>query len=263
MNNASVQEKKLAEALAVSDGQFSEIQQATLRGVVPFISRLRQFGGAQRFATGNVVADAVSSALLALLPKRVRMEGEEVEWWQKYYFDCYTISVDLSELEVPAPLSYPTRLVVMHSEVSTSCNRIVPVYRKRCSEKGFVWWQFTDDLDGVIKSHDRSGTYAIRVVDSPESEFGEKDGQNFSTKQVLDRGVVTTTLPERLVDGDSYLLRTGNHLDSKKVNLCPGTKLASGNVPSVSFVPDNGWVYVNDWDSDDAHGCLRFRSAIC
>ena len=179
MNNASVQ--SVNPGLSVSDGQVQEINQAVLRGTTPFIARLRQVGGAQRFVVGNVVADAVASALLSLLPKRVKMSSEEVEFWQKYYRGYYNVKADFSELEVPAPVEYPTRLRVMHEVISNRCNPIAAVYEKRVRSKGFNWWQFTPDLDASMKSHSRSGTYAIRVRDVREAEYGLVDDKNLST----------------------------------------------------------------------------------
>lgn len=46
------------------------------------------------------------------LSTRCKLSNVEVEFWQKYYQDNYGIKADLSELEVPAPMDYPTRLIV-------------------------------------------------------------------------------------------------------------------------------------------------------
>lgn len=259
MNNASVQ---LNPEPSVSDGQFQEINRAVLRGTVPFIFRLRQVGDAQRFIVGTVVADAVTSALLSLLPKRVKMSSEEVEFWQKYYRDDYGIKANFGELEVPAPVDYPTRLMVMHNDVSTKCNPIATVYEKRVRSKGFNWYQFTTDLDASVKSHSRSGTYAIRVRDVREAEFGLVDGRNLSAQDVWDRGIATTTLPERLIDGDAYLLTREEHLDQEKITLCAGSKTASGGVPGVDYNPDRRKVYVGCWSPCCADRDLCVRPAI-
>lgn len=260
MNNASV--SQINPEPSVSDGQFQEINQAALRGTVPFISRLRQVGGAQRFVVGNVVAEAVASALLSLLPKRVRMSSEEVEFWQKYYHDNHNIKADFSELEVPAPVDYPTRLSVMHEAISNNCNRAAGVYEKHVRSKGFGWYQFTTDLDASVKSHSRSGTYAIRVRDVREAEFGFVNGKNLSTQDVWDRGIATTTLPERFIDGDVYLFTKEEHLDQEKITLCGDSKTASGRVPSVSYNPGDRKLYVAYWYPSNANGYLRFRPAI-
>ena len=115
------------------------------------------------------------------LSTRCKLSNVEVEFWQKYYQDNYGIKADLSELEVPAPVEYPTRLRVMHEVISNRCNPIAAVYEKRVRSKGFNWWQFTPDLDASMKSHSRSGTYAIRVRDVREAEYGLVDDKNLST----------------------------------------------------------------------------------
>ena len=195
-------------------------------------------------------------------PKRMRISSEEAQWWQKYYLDHYSIAADFSELQVPTPADYPTRLIVIHEAIANKCNPIATVYKKRCAGKGFGWRQYNDDLDSVVTFHARSGTYAIRVRDTQEAEFGNVNGENLSSQQICDRIIVTTTLPERLIDGDTYLLKTGKHLDQKVITLCAGSRTASGGVPGVYFgsryrrVGVSGWLPLNACDS------LRFRLAM-
>lgn len=196
------------------------------------------------------------------LPTRVRISPDEAVWWQKYYLDNFTIAADFSKLEVPAPVDYSTRLIIIHEAIANKCNPIAAVYKKRCVEKGFFWGQFADDLDTVVIHHDRSGTYAIRVRDTKEAEFGNVKGENLSSLQIWDRRIVTMTLPERLIDGDTYLLKTGEHLDQKRITVCAGSRLAGG-VPGVVFNSFDHKVYVRSWDPLRACDYLRFRPAIC
>ena len=195
-------------------------------------------------------------------PKRMKISPKEAQWWQKYYLDNYNIVADFSELQVPTPADYPTRLIVMHEAIANECNPIASVYKKRCVDKGFGWWQFNDDLDSVVTRHARSGTYAIRVRDTQEAEFGNVNGENLSSQQIWDRSVVTTTLPERLIDGDTYLLKTDKHLDQKVITLCAGSPAAGGDVPGVHFRSGSRKVDVCFWNPCYAYACLRFRLAM-
>lgn len=252
MKNANVQTTEL-----VSDGQFQEINRAALIGVTPFITRLRQTGSVKQFTGGTLVADTISAALLTLLPERIKIPGTEVERWQKYYRDQFGINAELGELEIPAPPSHPARFRAMHAEVSNRCNRIMEVCRKHYAK----YWQFNDDLDSAISRHDRSGTYSFWVADSREAEFGNVDGINLSSQQVWDRGLITTTLPERLIDGDVYFLERKEHLDQEKITLCAGSRAVRGRVSGVCLNPSDGNVHVNCWYPTNADSALRFRLA--
>ena len=195
-------------------------------------------------------------------PKRMKISPKEAQWWQEYYLDNYNIAADFSELQVPAPADYPTRLIVMHEAIANKCNPIASVYKKRCVDKGFYWRQFNDNLDSVVTRHARSGTYAIRVRDTQEAEFGNVNGENLSSQQIWDRGITTTTLPERLIDGGTYLLKTGKQLDTKVITLCAGSRATGGFIPGVGFLPNDSEVYINDWGPSDAGDDLRFRLAM-
>ena len=195
-------------------------------------------------------------------PKRMKISPKEAQWWQKYYLDNYNIVADFSELQVPTPADYPTRLIVMHEAIANKCNPIASVYKKRCVDKGFGWWQFNDDLDSVVTRHARSGTYAIRVRDTQEAEFGNVNRENLSSQQIWDRSVVTTTLPERLIDGDTCLLKTDKHLDQKVITQCAGSRTASGRVPGVAFRSSHREVSVRSCPPYFTADHLRFRLAM-
>ncbi len=184
----------------------------------------------------------------------------EVERWNKYYRDEHGVAHSFEGLEIPAEEQYPTRIIVMHADVSTRPQRIATVYKKRCADK---WWQYADDLDVAVPKHNRFGTYAIRVADVPEAPYGfdEKLQKNLSSQDVWDRAVVTTTLPERLVDGDMYLRERKEHLDRTVITVCAGSRCADGSVPSVCLFR-RGRVYVDRWAPSCAGGRLRFRRAI-
>ncbi len=256
MNNASVSLQTVGHEV----GQVQEINMAALRGVTGFLKRLPS-PHAQRFV-GNpsLITDAVASALEALLPKRMIIPHNEVERWNKYYHDEHGITHSFEGLEVPAEMKYPTRLIVMHTDVSNRPQRVAIVYKKRCADK---WWQYADDLDVAVPKHDRASTYAIRVADVPEAPkgFDEKRQKNLSSQDAWDRGWIITTLPERLIDGDMYLREHKKHLDRTVVTVCAGSRDADGDVPSVDLDID-GEVRVNYWLASNANDGLRFRLAI-
>ena len=184
----------------------------------------------------------------------------EVERWNKYYRDEHGIACSFEGLEIPAEAKYPTRLIVMHSDVSNRPQRIANAYRKRCGDK---WCQY-DDLDIAMSKHDRFGTYAVRVADVPEAPDGydEKAQENLSSQDVWARAWVTTTLPERLVDGDICLWEHRIFLDrGGGSTLCPGSRDSSGCVPGVRL-SEKGVVRVECWPPY-ASGCnIRFRRVI-
>jgi len=214
-------------------------------------------------AQSELLCQTVLGVIRDDLSKRVKISPEEAQWWQKYYLDNYSIAANFSELQVPAPADYPTRLIVMPEVIANKCNPIAAVYKKRCVDKGFGWLQFNNDLDSVVTYHDRSGTYAIRVRDTQEAEFGNVNGENLSSQQIWDRGITTTTLPERLIDGDTYLLKTGKQLDTKVITLCAGSRSAGGFIPGVYFLPSGSEVRFVFWLPSFACDDLRFRLAIC
>jgi len=250
MKNASVSTEEI--------GQIGELYAAGARGMTKFLQRLPT-AQRQNFIGNSMISDAVAQALESLLPKRMIIPHQEVERWNKYYRDEHGITHHFEGLEIPAEAEYPTRLIIMHGDVSTHPQRIAPAYKKRCNDK---WWQRSDDLDTAVPRHSRNGTYAIRVADVAEAPDGFENGENLSSQQTWGRGWITTTLPERLVDGDLYLLEKKVHLDRKVITLCPGSRFADGGVPGVNFDSDDGRVKVHDWHPGNARYRLRFRRAI-
>lgn len=201
-----------------------------------------------------------TEAGVSALPTRVPIPSQEVEWWNRYWRDHYGVRESFEKLTTPVPPEFPVRLLAMHWQHSSRCNKIAEVYAKRCNGK---WWQYANDIDASVISHVRGGTYAIWVPDTREAEFGwdEKEKRNLSSQDVWDRNLAETTLPERLVDGDAYLLKRKEHLDQEVVNICPGSRGSDGGVPSVRLNGD-GKVYVNDWNPGSTSDRLRFRLEI-
>lgn len=191
---------------------------------------------------------------------RVPIPSGEVEWWGRYWRDNYGVTESFEKLTTPAPPEFPVRLVVMHWRHSSRCNRVAEVYRKRCENR---WWQYANDLNVSVVSHIRGGTYAIWVPDTRDAEFGwdEESKRNLSSQNVWDKNLTPVTLPERLVDGDTYLVKRKEHLDREKVTVCAGSRDADGDVPSVDLFSD-GRVDVSCWSPGNAGGKLRFRLAI-
>ena len=181
----------------------------------------------------------------------------DAEYWDRYYQNEFGIKGSFEGLEIPAAPAYPAWLVVMHEQISNRCNPIMEVCKKHYPK----YWQYTSDLGASIVRHDRSGTYGIWVAASPSAEFGNVDGKNLSSQDVWDRGIITTTLPERLILGDTFYLKNQDHLDIYKINLCPGSRNSDGNVPSVNRYNDDN-VKVNYWNPQNADDNLRFRLEI-
>jgi hypothetical protein len=254
MKNTSVQ-KTTAVQREISVPQQSQILATLVQGATPILQHLGKYPQlAQKLATKP---DAWTELLMAALPKRMVIPDVEVEFWDKYYRDEFGIKHSFSGLEIPVAPAYPAWLIVMHEQIANQCNPIMAVCRKHYPK----YWQYANDLDVSVTKHDRSGTYGVWVAASQEAEFGNVDGVNLSSQGVWDRILITTTLPERLILGDTFYLKNKDHLDKEKVTLCPASRNADGNVPSVNL-SDDGDVNVNYWDPQDANDGLRFRLAI-
>jgi hypothetical protein len=257
MNNASVS-SVVPETLADVLGQVREIDKAVLRGLSGFYLRLTSVQRQEFVSKPTLITDVVVKAVTELLPKRIILPHAEVERWNRYYFDEYGIDCSFEGLEVPVEAEFPTRLIVMHEAISGKPQRVADVYKKRCGGK---WWQFAPDLDVAVPKHDRFGTYAIRVADVVEAPDGSLDGRNLSSREVWDRGWATTTLPERLVDGDMCLRERKIHLDRKVITLCSGSRSLGGDIPSVNLIRD-GSVHVRCWGASRINGHLYFFRKI-
>jgi len=253
MKNASIQKPEVAQR-EISVPQQSQIIATLVQGATPILQHLGKYPQlAQKFATKP---DAWTELLMAALPKRMVIQDVEVEFWNKYYRDEFGINHSFEGMEIPASPAYPAWLIVMHEQIANQCNPIMAVCRKHYSK----YWQYANDLDVSVTRHDRSGTYGIWVAASQEAEFGNVDGVNLSSQDVWDRSLITTTLPERLILGDTFFLKNKDHLDKEKITVCPASRSADGAVPSVNLIGD-GDVSVYDWYPQHAHDALRFRLA--
>ncbi len=247
MKNASVQ---------ISTQQQQQLNASLLQGAIPIFQQLGNYPDLANRLAGK--PEIWTEVLKTLLPKRMIIPGNEVERWGKYYQDNFGIKHSFEGMEIPVPPAHPAWFVMMYANISGKCDPIVNVCRKH-----YKVWQFADGLDMSVIKHDRSGTYGLWVATSPDAEFGEENGQNLSSQDIWDRGLVTTTLPERLILGDIFFLENQQHLDQNKITLCAGSRDSDGSVPSVDWSSSDGKVYVYDWSPRDASGSLRFRLAIC
>jgi hypothetical protein len=247
MKNASVQ---------LSTQQILQLNATLTQGAIPVFQKLAQFPELANRLAGK--PGLWTEALETLLPKRMVISGNEVERWNKYYQDQFGVKQSFEGLEIPTQPAFPALFIAMHEQISGKCNPIVEICRKH-----YKVWQYVDDLDISVTKHDRSGTYGLWVAASPDAEFGGENGKNLSSQDIWDRGLITTTLPERLILGDIFFLENKQHLDQNKITLCPGSRRSVGDVPSVGWYADYGEVFVDCWYPRREHDCLRFRLAIC
>ena len=140
-----------------------------------------------------------------------------------------------------------------------TCNRVASTLRQAGS--GFS--SYYEDMDEAVPTNqrdpNRDGSYVASVKAVVEAD---EENKNQSAQQRGEQGCQDITLAERLFLELVYSLKTGKHLDIQNWTLCAGSRDAGGYVPSVSFVPGSGEVYV-DWGSlSDHSGGLRARSVV-
>ncbi len=127
-------------------------------------------------------------------------------------------------------------------------------------DKLFPCWRYPNDLDEAVPGSERDprdGAYAIWVRDTVEADEAHN---NKSANDIKQAGLKTETLLERLVHELAYFLETGEHLDTKDVTLCSGSRYSDGAVPRADWSGENfkvGWT-----PASGSNECLRCREVV-
>jgi hypothetical protein len=172
----------------------------------------------------------------------------------------YGIKTDFSGLIIPAPPIGRTALfLAMHEKVSSSPEFLFQSDKKAYGGKA---WKYTDrSLDEAVPTHQLTGTFGVWVAEAQQAPDGCVGGINLSTKAVDELDWITETLPMRQVHGRKFFREHGEHLDTKVVTLCPGSRIDDGFVPGMRL-DGGGRVGVDDWYPGGASGGIRFRRAV-
>jgi hypothetical protein len=175
--------------------------------------------------------------------------------WQDFYREMFQRESDFSKIKIPEKKEGFERLVIVEKGVTAQ-----NIFDK-CVEL-FSSYKSTDkSLDEIVTS-DRSAVeqaYAIWVRERIEADEELKD---VSAKGIAEKGIITETLEERLLDEIKYFKQTGKHLDVANVTLCTGSRYSGGDVPSVRWDSGRGRLGVRRCDSGDALDYLRSRQVV-
>jgi len=172
--------------------------------------------------------------------------------WKDFYKETFGIESDFSKIEIPKKQEGFERLIIM--EKGMTAQKLFD----KCREL-FSAYKYTEkDLDEIITS-DRNAkkAYAIWIRERVEAD---EELKNLSARDLKEKGIITETLEERLLDEIRYFNQTGQHLDIKNVTLCSGSRNSDGHVPNVDF--DGGKMGVNWRNLDNRDEILRARQVV-
>ncbi len=179
-----------------------------------------------------------------------------IKQWEDFYLKVFGLKVDFSGIRIPerteAEKGEFTRLIIVLQGLSLNS-----VYD--ACQRHFKCWRYTEDLDRAIRKNERSNTtsYAIWVRDTVEADEVHK---NKSAKMIVEEGLKTETVLERMIHELKYFLESGKHLDINNVTLCSGSRSSDGGVPGIGWV--DGGFRVDWYRTDDRNVSICSRGVI-
>jgi len=174
--------------------------------------------------------------------------------WVDFYRRIFGKEVDLANLHVPAKPEYECWPILMVPGISN--NDAFDACKKQFGKA----WRCADDLNTVRDIVVRPATaYVVWVKKNVEAD---PDLANVSAEKIVECGLNTLTLRERLVLELKYFDETKQHLDIKNWTLCTGSRYADGFIPDVDWDGSDAkldvcWCHVGDADPS-----LRARAAV-
>jgi len=188
--------------------------------------------------------------------------------WEDRWKTVYGIKADFAGMMIPKPPTlFRARFIAMHEKGNSS--ELLYCANEKLMAGSCTHWKFSggQSLDEAVPKHNFTGTFGCWVSDDDEAPFGNLGGININTRAVRELGrfgLRTTTLPVRLVLGADVFSENDSkkHLDRQVVTMCAESETADGDVPNVYFNPDDGRVYVNNWNLGNASGRMRFRPVV-
>lgn len=143
---------------------------------------------------------------------------------------------------------------------------MAPQYLFDCSRERFgKSWKWTnDDLDTIISHNDRDakrdGAYALWCRDRVEAD---EEHSNRSYNRIIADAIKGMTVAERENLGLWFHWETGGQqLDVKNITLCTGSRCRDGGVPNVHWNDNDSKMYVDWYNTDNAHAHLRTREVV-
>ncbi len=131
-------------------------------------------------------------------------------------------------------------------------------------KKLYPRWKYTDkSLDVALDlSFGRDGEIEPYITRFRANWEADENLANLSANQVLEKGINTACLTERLILGDFLYWKFKRQLDVEKITLCAGSRCSGGGVPSVDWRGRFGELRVDWYDPGGSGGGLRSRSAV-
>jgi len=183
-----------------------------------------------------------------------RLEFPDADKWADFYRRIFGKEIDLNNLHVPAKPEYECWPIVMVLNISN--NDAFDACKKQFSKA----WRYVDDLNTVSDVVKRpEGSYVVWVKAFVEAD---PDLTNVSAEKIIERGLNTLTLCERLILELKYFDETKRHLDINNWTLCAGSRYAGGSVPYVSWGGSDAGLVVSWCSVGGADPGLRARAAV-
>lgn len=182
---------------------------------------------------------------------------------RSFFKEYFNLVPDFSKIVIPQltlDIQSYTRIILMPEELARDegrgfHNRLFNV----CKEL-FPAWRSYNDLDKEVIYNDRhpkDGSYAIRVRDLIEAD---EEFANLSAEQIRKMQRKTETLAERLMHELKVWHESKQHLDTKNITLCAGSRSSGGYLPVAYWNDDE--LYVDWFFPQLASPVLRARSAV-
>ena len=189
------------------------------------------------------------TALLAQMPLNLDSVS-----WVDFYRRMFGKEVDLANLHVPAKPEYEYWSILMVPGISN--NDAFDACKKQFGKA----WRCEDDLNTVRDIVVRPATaYVVWVKANVEAD---PDLANVSAEKIVECGLNTLTLRERLVLELKYFDETKQHLDINNWTLCAGSRFADGHVPLVYWYGYDVGLSVHWCSVGYADPYLRARAAV-
>ncbi len=180
---------------------------------------------------------------------------EKIKDWQNFYRETFQMETDFSEIEIPEKQEGFERLLIMQKGLRPQklFDKCVELFAAKNSMGG--------NLDEVVISNRNAleQSYAIWVRDNVEADEGL---ENISAVEIAERGLLTETLEERLLDEIKYFKQTGKHLDTVNMTMCAGSRYVGGRVPRVRWHSGLGGFHVGSYHAGVRDDNLRARQVI-
>lgn len=177
-----------------------------------------------------MILEKIRAELPAMLVLNPDTYSETRAYWEHIYATKFGLDADFSGVWVPEePTEGVWRLLFILQGLTL--HHMLQIYR-RIITAYHPPWRLAEDLGKVISYNARTSaaSYAVWVRNDPETD---EEFQNLSVQQADPDRLIGETALERAVHGVIHFIETKEHLDSKGITMCSGSRSADGLVPGV------------------------------